>query len=207
MPFVLGLTGNIACGKSAVGAYLVERYGVDYVDADRVVHQLYEPGRPEVNAIARRFGTDLLSADGTIDRRRLGDVVMADPGARADLEGILYPAVLALVDERVARSQARVVVIDAVKLIEAGLAAHCDTMWVVTCDRASQMERLMFTRGFTAAQATLRIDAQEPVEEKLGHASAVIDNRGTLPDLYERVDQAWQRTVAPDFSPTHVPKG
>src|SRR5215216_1424313 len=93
MPFLLGLTGNIACGKSTVGQLLADRYAADYVDADRLVHALYAPGTSETQAIARRFGADLLTPDNTIDRRRLGDRVMADHTALRDLEVILGPGV------------------------------------------------------------------------------------------------------------------
>src|SRR5205085_5803628 len=81
MPFLLGLTGNIACGKSTVGQLLADRYAADYVDADRLVHALYASGTPETRAIADRFGADLLRDDGTIDRRRLGDMVMSNTAA------------------------------------------------------------------------------------------------------------------------------
>src|SRR5712692_3788681 len=86
VPFLLGLTGNIACGKSTVGQLLADRFGADYVDADRLVHTLYAAGTPETAAIADRFGHDLLKDDGTIERRRLGDMVLADRAALADLE-------------------------------------------------------------------------------------------------------------------------
>jgi dephospho-CoA kinase len=89
MPFLLGLTGNIGCGKSTVGALLVERHGAEYLDADVIVRELYAPATPETRAIAERFGRELLQPDGTIDRRRLGDLVMADPGARLALERLL----------------------------------------------------------------------------------------------------------------------
>src|SRR5258708_39906983 len=91
--FLLGLTGNIACGKSTVGQLLAERFGAEYVDADRLVHALYAPGTVETRAIADRFGHDLLQANGTIDRRRLGDTVLADRAALRDLEDLLAPGI------------------------------------------------------------------------------------------------------------------
>src|SRR5687768_9001548 len=98
MAFLLGLTGNIACGKSSVGRLLAERYAADYIDADRLVHALYAPDTPETRAIAERFGHDLLAADGTIDRRRLGDRVLSDPVALRQLEAILHPGVRSAID-------------------------------------------------------------------------------------------------------------
>ena len=127
MPFLLGLTGNIACGKSTVGQLLADRFGADYVDADRLVHALYAAGTPETRAIADRFGKDLiLGDDGTIDRRRLGDLVLGDKNALRDLERILDPGVRQAIADRMARSTAAVVVLDAIRLIEAGTAARCE---------------------------------------------------------------------------------
>jgi dephospho-CoA kinase len=191
VPFLLGLTGNIACGKSSVGQLLADRYAAEYVDTDRLVHALYAPGTPETRAIADRFGHHLLTSEGTIDRRRLGDLVMADPRVLPELEAILDPGVMRAIDARIASTSAGVVVIDAIRLIESGLAARCQAVWVVVCQRAAQIARLQATRGLTLEQAELRVSAQRPPEEKLKHATAVIHNRGTLEDLASQVDQAW----------------
>ena len=191
MPFLLGLTGNIACGKSTVGQLLATRYGADYMDADRLVHQLYAPGTPETLAIARRFGQHLLTADGTVDRRRLGDLVLADRRVLRELEAILDPGVMRAIDDHLAHTAARVVVLDAIRLIESGLAARCQAVWVVVCDRAVQIERLRATRGLTLEQAELRVAAQAPPEEKLAYATAVLHNHGSLEDLAAQVEAAW----------------
>src|SRR3954454_15501411 len=114
--FLLGLTGNIACGKSTVGQLLAERHGAEYVDADRIVHQLYLAGTSETAAIAARFGADLLLADGTIDRRRLGDRVLGNAGALRELEDLLQPGVRAAIEARITGSSADVVVLDAIRL-------------------------------------------------------------------------------------------
>jgi dephospho-CoA kinase len=195
--FLLGLTGNIACGKSTVGQLLADRFGAEYVDADRLVHALYAPGTPETRAIANRFGQELMGEDGTIDRRRLGDIVLAAREALRDLEHILDPAVSQAIDDRLASTQASVFVLDAIRLIEAGLAARCDAVWVVVCDQQAQMQRLQATRGLTTEQAALRIAAQTPPEDKLRHATAIITNHGTLADLEDQVSAAWLTTVLP----------
>jgi dephospho-CoA kinase len=197
MAFVLGLTGNIACGKSSVGALLAERYGADYLDADRVVHARYAAGTSETTAIADRFGADLLQANGTIDRRRLGDIVMADRSALKDLERILDPGVRGAIEAHLTGSSAPVVVLDAIRLIEGGLYRRCDAVWVVVCDPDFQVVRLQSTRNFTREQAELRVSAQAPVEEKLRHATAIITNNGALAELQAQVEQAWGTTVAP----------
>jgi dephospho-CoA kinase len=195
VPFLLGLTGNIACGKSTVGQLLADRYGADYIDADRLVHALYAAGTPETLAIAARFGSDLLQPEGTIDRRRLGDVVMSNRAALMDLEKILDPGVRQAIEARIAASTARVVVLDAVRLIEGGLYKRCDAVWVVVCGRDVQLERLQSSRRFSAEQAAVRVDAQPPVEEKLRHATAVIHNNGNLDELAAAVEAAWNNGV------------
>jgi dephospho-CoA kinase len=195
--FLLGLTGNIACGKSTVGSLLHERYAADYVDADRVVHGLYAAGTPETAAIAARFGARLLQEDGTINRRKLGDIVMADPAALRDLERILDPGVRGAIEARLSASTASVVVLDAIRLIEGGLYKRCQAVWVVVCEPALQIARLQATRNFSLEQATLRVKAQLPVEEKLRHASAVIHNNGSLADLESQVATAWTTSVSP----------
>ncbi|HEX8967063.1 MAG TPA: dephospho-CoA kinase [Chloroflexota bacterium] len=197
MAVLLGLSGNIACGKSTVGQLLAERYGAEYLDADRVVHALYAAGTPQTAAIAARFGHDLLRADGTIDRRRLGDMVMSDRPALEDLERILDPAVRAAIEDRLANTTASVLVLDAIRLIEAGLAARCDTVWLVVCARETQLRRLQASRNLTPAQAAMRVAAQAPAEDKIAYASAVITNDGSLADLEAQVLAAWNRTVRP----------
>jgi dephospho-CoA kinase len=197
MTFLLGLTGNIACGKSTVGRLLAERYGADYIDADRVVHTLYEADTPETAAIAARFGLELVQVDRTIDRRRLGDIVMADRAALRDLEQLLGPGVRRAIERRLAAASAPVVVLDAIRLIEAGLAARCDAVWVVTCDQTAQLERLVASRHLTPEQARVRITAQTAVEDKVRHATEVIANDGSPADLQGQVEAAWSRSVRP----------
>ncbi|HET6315495.1 MAG TPA: dephospho-CoA kinase [Chloroflexota bacterium] len=197
MPFLLGLTGNIACGKSSVGQLLAERFGADYVDADRLVHQLYAAGTSETRHIAERFGTDLLQQDGTIDRRRLGDRVLLDPRALRELEAILNPGVRKSIEDHIASSTKPVVVLDAIRLIEAGLAQRCDAVWVVTCTPEIQQERLQASRGMSAEQARLRVESQRPQAEKIAHATRVIDNTGDLVQLQRAAQVAWDETVAP----------
>ena len=189
MPFRIGLTGNIACGKSTVGRLLVER-GAEYVDADRLVHTLLEAGTPENDQIVERFGPEVRAADGRIDRPRLGGIVFADPAALKDLEAILHPGVRAEIRRRLAASTAPVFVVDAIKLIEGGLAREMDAVWVVTCPRSEQVRRLVTERGMTAEQAETRISAQGSQEEKVRHATIVIDNGGTLGETIRQVDAA-----------------
>ena len=195
MPFRIGPTGNIACGKSTVGKLLVAR-GAEYLDADRLVHALMEPGTPENDQIVARFGPEVRAADGRIDRPRLGGIVFADPAALQDLEAILHPGVRTEIRRRLAASTAPIFVVDAIKLIEGGLAREMDAVWVVTCPRSEQVRRLMTERGMTSDQAETRISAQGSQEEKVRHATVVIDNGGTLEETERQVAAALAKNLA-----------
>ncbi|MCC7366922.1 MAG: dephospho-CoA kinase [Chloroflexi bacterium] len=188
-PRFIGLTGNIACGKSTVGRLLAAR-GAEYIDADRLTHQLLAAGTPENDGIVARFGSEVRAADGAIDRPRLGSIVFSDSAALKELEAILHPGVRALIRRAMAAATAPIVVVDAIKLFESGLARELDTAWVVTCPRAEQVRRLTADRGLTPEQATMRIDAQGSQEEKVRLANVVIDNGGTLAETERQVDAA-----------------
>lgn len=197
-PYLIGVTGNIACGKSTVLARLAER-GAETIDADRVVHALMEPGEAVWSAIRETFGPSVIAADGRIDRRALGAIVFADRAELARLEGLTHPAVRARIVAQVADAARRgvaVVVVDAIKLYEGGLADQCDDTWVVTCDPAQQLARLIARNGFSEAEAQQRIAAQPPQAEKIARANVVIDNSGTLEETRSQVDEAWQRVVS-----------
>lgn len=193
--YIIGLTGNIGCGKSTVARMLAE-LGAEIIDADKLVHQLMEPGTECWRAIVEQFGLGTLRPDGSIDRGRLGEIVFRDPAALSRLEKILHPAARKLVESRIDASRKPVVVIEAIKLIEAGWHRRVNSVWVVTCQREQQIKRLMRTRGLTAAEAELRVGAQSPAAEKLKYADVVIDNSGTLEETRRQVEAAWSERVA-----------
>lgn len=178
----LGLTGPIGCGKSTVAGWLGERPGVVVVDADRVARDVLAPGTPELAAVAARFGDALVDAEGVLDRAALGRLVFADPVALRDLESIVHPAVRPRILAAIAEAEADgavVVVIEAIKLVEGGLAALCDEVWLVTCDPGVQHDRLI-GRGSIASDAAGRIAAQGDLAARLRpHATRVIDTSGT----------------------------
>jgi dephospho-CoA kinase len=190
MPYLIGLTGNIATGKSTVARMLGE-LGAEVIDADRLAHELMAPGTPEWRRLVGRFGRDILHADGSVDRRQLGELVFSDPGALRDLERILHPGVRARIRARVARTDASVVVIEAIKLLEGGLYREVDAVWVVTADRPVQLQRLLAERGLTRSEAEARIDAQGPQAEKVARADVVIDNSGNKAATKAQVRAAW----------------
>jgi dephospho-CoA kinase len=189
--YILGVTGNIATGKSTVTAMLA-RKGATVIDSDLVYRELVGPGQPLLDTLAERFGRGIIAFDGSLDRARLGAIVFSDPAALADLDHLTHPAVLAEVDRRVAAIDHGVVVLDAIKLIESGHAERCDQVWLVTADPEIQMQRLMKRNKLDADEARRRVAAQPPLEPKRRRADLVIDNSGSLPELQEQVNRAWR---------------
>ncbi len=187
---VIGLTGNIATGKSAI-MRLAADHGALTIDADRVVHDLLDGDKAIQDAVAEAFGPEVRRADGRIDRAALGRLVFGNPAALRQLEGLLHPATRAEIVRRVATADAPVVMIEAIKLLEGPLAAVCDQVWVTTCARATQLERLRVCRGLDAAAAVARVDAQSPQEEKIARADVVIDTDGLLSATEEQFMTAW----------------
>lgn len=196
-PYVIGVTGNIACGKSTVLRALAE-LGAQTIDADRVYHELIAPRMPLNDALVARFGPAIRAADGAIDRRALGALVFADMSALADLDRLTHPAVHAELTRRIAACRAPVLAVDAVKLVEAGLHRDCDAVWLVECTPEQQVERLMHRNGITRADAQRRIAAQPPLGPKRAAATTVIDNRGSEAGTRSQVVQLWrQRSILP----------
>jgi dephospho-CoA kinase len=213
--YLIGLTGNIACGKSTVVEMLRE-LGAHVVDADRVTHDLQRAGEPVYAQIVAAFGPTILAEPGgPIDRKRLGAIVFADPAALRRLEQIVHPAVHARIEawldslrlgakglrlEEESKSQvsslkaqvSSVAVIDAIKLLEAGWKPSCDAIWVVICPPEQQLARLVATRGMSEAEARGRIAAQPPQAAKVAQADVVIDNGGDIEDTRRQVEAAWR---------------
>jgi dephospho-CoA kinase len=128
---------------------------------------------------------------GRIDRAALGRIVFQDPVALRRLEGLLHPAVRAEIERRIAASPARMIMIEAIKLLEGPLAARCDQIWVTTCTRETQMARLQVCRGMDAATAAARIGAQSPQADKITRAGVVIHTNGLMADTQAQFEQAW----------------
>ena len=190
--YVIGLTGNIATGKSAV-MEILRRLGACTIDADAVVHQVLSSNEAVRRAVIEEFGPGVLNADGSIDRAALGRVVFGNRRALARLEAIVHPVVIRMVDDLIARAAERVIVVEAIKLIESGMHRGYDALWVVAAPPAQQLDRLVKQRGMDAADARQRIAAQPPQEEKIAVADFVIYNDGPLADLERRVTAEWQR--------------
>ena len=195
----IGLTGPIGCGKSTVARWLGERQGVIAVDADRIAQEVLRPGTAEVEAVYRRFGPALRRADGTLDRAELGRLVFADPVALRELEAIVHPAVRPRILAAIAeadRAGARAVVVEAIKLVEGGLAESCDEVWLVTCDEEVQLERLI-GRGMEPTDAAARLAAQRGLATRLRpRATRVIDTSGSAEATSQIVERLLTEALA-----------
>lgn len=189
--FVIGLTGNIATGKSVVRKML-EHAGAFGIDADALSHRALQADAPGYQAVLDTFGHYVLQDDGEIDRAKLGQIVFNDPEALEALEGIVHPVVRQAVDYLVRNSMSPVVVIEAIKLLESPLRAACDVVWVTTADEAQQLARLKRHRGLDEGQARARMSAQSTQAEKAAAADTVIENDGSIEDTWEQVKRAWK---------------
>ena len=143
--FILGVTGNIATGKSTVVKMLVEK-GAHHIDADEVYHGLIAPGQPLLKTLVDEFGSRILNRDGSLNRKSLGSIVFYDPSKLKKLDEITHPVIIAESDRRAFAVEDGVVILDAVKLIESGHADVCDQVWLVTAPMDTQVERLMKRR-------------------------------------------------------------
>jgi dephospho-CoA kinase len=191
-PYVIGLTGNIATGKSVVG-HMLAKLGAQHIDADRLAHQAMAAGTPTCERIVAAFGPQILRPDGSIDRGKLGSIVFDDADALARLEALVHPEVIARTRQMIADSTAAVVVVEAIKLIESGMVVQlCDALWVVTASRTTQIRRLMEQRRLNYEEAVLRIDAQPPQEAKVTRADVVIHNDSSLQSTKQQVIRAWR---------------
>lgn len=193
----IGITGPIGCGKSTVARWLSERSGVVVIDADRVARDVLAAGTPETEAVYARFGDELRRPDGELDRAALGRIVFGDSSALRDLEAIVHPAVRPRILAEVEAADAagaRAVVIEAIKLVEGGLADLCHEVWLVTCGPDVQQERLV-GRGSGRDDARDRIAAQGDLATRLRPAATHVIDTGDAPAAtrsraLERLDAA-----------------
>ncbi|HEX6305814.1 MAG TPA: dephospho-CoA kinase [Anaerolineales bacterium] len=192
--YLIGLTGNIATGKSVVRKML-EHLGAYGIDADALAHRAIAKDAPGYKPVVDAFGTWILDPDGQVDRAKLGRIVFADPGALARLESIVHPLVAKAVDLLVRRSKHKVVVVEAIKLLESGLGDACDSIWVTVAPQDVQLARLVQRRGLDAQTAQDRIRAQPPQADKVAAAQIIIYNEGTYEQAWQQVIAAWKETV------------
>ena len=195
----IGLTGGIGCGKSAAAAILGE-LGAVLIDADKVGHEIYEPGTPCWDAMVAAFGRDIVAADRTIDRKKLGVRVFSDPLALKRLNALVQPRIADKINERIRDLRARgieaPIVVEAAVLIEAGWQWLVDEIWVITSSRERAIERVIPARGLSRGEVAQRIGSQISEAERTRDADCVIRNDGTLAELRAAIERCWRERVA-----------
>jgi len=189
---VIGLTGNIATGKTVVRKML-GHLGAYTIDADALTHRVMAQDGPGYGSIVELFGKFILDAQGNIDRAKLGKVVFADPEALASLEAIIHPYVRQAVDYLIRRASQDVVVVEAIKLLESPLREKIDSLWVTTASEDNQLVRLATKRKMSTKDARQRMDSQTSQREKAAAADVVIENNGSFEDTWKQVQSAWKK--------------
>ncbi|NQP33075.1 dephospho-CoA kinase [Streptococcus suis] len=189
MTKIIGLTGGIASGKSTVTAFLREQ-GYPVIDADAVVHELQAKGGKLYQVLVEEFGNAILTAEGDLDRKKLGQVVFENAGLRAHLSHLQDQIIR---EELLARRDALkqtepVVFMDIPLLYEVDYSGEVDEVWLVYVDKAQQLERLMKRNGFSVQDAENRLNAQLSLEEKRANAQVLIDNSGAVEETFARVE-------------------
>jgi dephospho-CoA kinase len=190
--YIIGLTGNIATGKSVVRRML-EHLGAYTIDADALAHRAIAKDAPGYKPVIETFGKWILDSDGQINRSKLGGLVFRDPEALSNLENIVHPFVEQATDLLVQRASQRVVVIEAIKLFESELRSACDNFWVTYAPEDIQIERLIRKRGLSHEEAVNRIHSQGAQSEKIERANTVIRNTGSYDELWKQVTAAWKQ--------------
>jgi len=188
--YVIGLSGNIATGKSVVRKML-EHLGAYGIDADALAHRAVAKGAPGFSVVVQTFGDWILDDEGYIDRGKLATIVFQDPEALRRLEAIIHPLVSQAIDILIKRSKQDVIVIEAIKLIESGLGAGCDSIWIVNASHEQQILRLIEKRRMDEATARQRISAQTAQAQKLRAANVVVENNGSFDQTWEQVQELW----------------
>lgn len=194
--YIIGLTGGIGSGKSTVGSMLAQ-LGAVVIDTDRVAREVVAPGSTTLQEIVRYFGHDVLQADGSLDRKKLGSLVFADETKRKILNKITHPAIKNAVREKLGQIEQRdpgaVVVIEAPLLIEAGMTEMVDEVWLVTVAPEIQVKRVMERDGLSYEAAMQRIGSQLPSSEQMAYSDVVISTGQSLEQVRREIKRQWRR--------------
>jgi len=192
----IGLTGGIGSGKSTVSQLLGE-LGAFVIDADKVGHEIYLPGKEAWKQVTAAFGQDILAPDQTIDRKKLGAIIFGSDDARKKLNSIVHPLMFKDIDYRIKEKRAdgftKPIVVEAAILIEANWLPLADEVWLVVTNKNAVIERVASQRGLSAKDTETRIASQLSDAERRKYATLVIENDGSLEDLKIKVQQAWNR--------------
>lgn len=194
----IGLTGSIASGKSTVSGFLRE-LGAIVIDADKVAKEIVKPGTPALKEIVKCFGKDVLNKDGSLNRKKLADMVFSDSAKLKILNEITHPRIVEKIKNTIAclekKDKTRLIVIDAPLLIETGLDKLVDEVWVVYVTPKTQIERLLQReKDMTHEEALKRINSQMSTDEKVKYADRVIYNNGSIVETKNQVKKLWEQT-------------
>ncbi len=193
---IIGLTGNIASGKTEVSNFFKD-LGAKVIDADQIARDIVEPGEVAWREITDEFGSKIQNSDETINRKKLGEIIFNDQDKRQKLNKITHPRILAKIKERIEsykKEKVKVVIIEAALVAEnGGLKNLLDYLIVVTADEETQISRIAKRDNLTREDALSRIRSQMPISEKIRHATFVIDNSGSLVETRKQADDVWYR--------------
>jgi dephospho-CoA kinase len=201
----IGITGNIATGKSVIRRMLGNA-GVFGIDADTLANRMLYPGGSAYHQVIAAFGPSIKSDQDQISNKKLGEIVFSDPERLEQLEALVHPPVITAILQRIRAARPPLACIEAIKLLESGLGEHCDQIWVSHAAFEHQMQRLQRLRGLTAAQARARIDAQPPQTAKLTRADVIINTEASFKDTWLRTCSALDDTIHIDKvrDPLHI---
>jgi dephospho-CoA kinase len=192
---LIGITGGIGTGKSTVTNYLQTRYNLPIWDADIYARSAVAVGSPILQIISQRYGTDILQPDGALDRHRLGEIIFSDVHERQWLEAQIHPYVRTCFETEISHLAPDATAVLAIPLLfEAKMTDLVTEIWVVSCDRATQLNRIMARDRSSETEAQMRIDSQMPLTDKIALSDINLDNSTNITDLERQIDIKINRT-------------
>lgn len=192
-PHLIGLTGGISTGKTTVANYLATAYHLPILDADIYAREAVQKNSPILSAIAQRYNSNILLPDGTLNRKKLGEIIFNNTDERRWVEQQIHPYVRDRFVEEIDKLPQQTAVLVIPLLFEAQMVKLVTEIWVVYCSQQQQLERMMQRDNLTLEQAQTRISSQMSIEEKCDRADVVLDNSSTLEALITQVDTAYHR--------------
>lgn len=195
---IIGLTGGMGSGKSTVSAYLAENTGIPVIDADKIAHDITEPGQPTLTRLEEAFGSGIIRADGTLDRKKLAGIVFPSQEKKELLDRITHGAIREQINREIEaadREQKSAVILDVPLLMETGMDAQCDAVWVVTADMKVRIDRVSARDNIGEEEINARIARQMSDGERFSRADEIIDNSGDKETLYREIKRLVQKYV------------
>lgn len=194
---IIGLTGGIGSGKSTVSEYL-QKKGLTIIDADKIAREIVVPGSKVLSEIVKLFGTTILFEDGSLNRKKLGEIVFSDSQKKLALDNLMHHIVIELIQAQIKeleRAGAKLVFVDAPLLFETGLDRYVNEVWVVDVDDETRIHRIMGRDSLSREEILKRIASQMGRNEKNKKADYIIDNTGTIDQLYVHIDTLLKKTI------------